>query len=283
MKKGDIPNKKFLFVILLTTLLLFLPTIQAVPQPLQTIYTGEIGINIEVNFMGVYEYGQPRWSVIHLFNTTNGFQINNITNDNITCELHLRDSQGFEIMKVEAEVHNDHWDLNGSGGGSNEVGSYAWTLVCQDGTNHVGGYASGFFDITLNGEELTEGKSTIYVIVTIFAFLIFALILFLFIYIDGSNPKDEKGDYTGLNYKKYVKTSLFPLVYVSFIWFFNFIIGLSNNFLGLTMYSNTLEFMFLIMVKLTFPIIVVTGIILLVQMVKDANIRKEYNSLWNRY
>jgi len=100
--------------------------------------------------------------------------------------------------------------------------------------------------------------------------------------INGENPKDETG-YIGINYRKYVKTALFPLVYVTFLWFFNFIIGLSNNYLGLTLYSNTLGFIFMVLTKLVYPVIVLCFIIAIVLMIKDSNIEKEYKSLWSRY
>jgi len=125
--------------------------------PMTTIFMGENGINVEVNIMEAYEFGEARWSVIHLFNETSGYQITNITNNNISCNMYLRNSQGFEIMDVEATVHEDHWDLNGSTGGSNDVGIYAWTLACKDGDAKVGGYASGFFEITANGKTTPEG------------------------------------------------------------------------------------------------------------------------------
>lgn len=133
-----------------------------------------------------------------------------------------------------------------------------------------------------NGETLSTGTSLIYLLVTIFSLLIFGIVTWIFLNINGENPQDETG-YLGINYRKYVKTALFPLVYVLFIWCFNFIIGLSNNYLGLTLYQNTLEFMFLILMKLVIPVIIITAIIELVLMVKDSNIKKEYKSLWNQY
>lgn len=144
-----------------------------------------------------------------------------------------------------------------------------------------GSYAT-YFMITPSGEILSTGTSLIYFLVTLFAFFIFIGVGWLFLNINGENPKDETG-YLGINYRKYIKTALFPLVYVSFIWFFNFIIGLSNNYLGLTLYSETLGFIFLILMRLTLPVIIVTVIIEIVLMIKDSNITKEYQSLWSRY
>jgi hypothetical protein len=172
------------------------------------------------------------------------------------------------------------WKIVVSGGNFTKKGEMGYLFACN--SSSFGGEASVPILVTSTGEELTSPESTLYFLVTIFAFFIFVLVVYLFISVEGENPKDETG-YLGINYKKYLKTALFPLCYVTFIWFFNFIIGLSNNYLGLTLFSNTLGFMFEIMIKLTLPIIVVTIIWEFVLMVKDNNIIKEYKSLWSRY
>jgi len=149
--------KKCLTIFFLLSVLLFsFNTVTAV-APVTTVFYGETGINVEVQLMPAYQFGEERFSIIHLFNASTGYQITNATNDNITCNLHLRDSQGFEIVIVNATPHLDYWDLNGTGGGTNAIGRYAWTLVCNDNTNLVGGYRSGYFDITDNGKVEPEG------------------------------------------------------------------------------------------------------------------------------
>lgn len=151
-------------------------------------------------------------------------------------------------------------------------GEYYYYSDCGSGTFNIG------------GETLTTGKSILYFLVTLFAFLIFGILVYIFLGMDGSNPRsNETGDYLSINYKKYVKTALFPLVYVTFLWAFNFIIGLSNNYLGLTLYSNTLGFIFMILTKLIFPIILLTVIWEIVLLIKDSNVEKEYKSLWSQY
>jgi len=157
-------------------LLLIIPMAAAVP-PVTTIYTGEIGLQIEVNIMESYKLGDARYSIIHLFNTTNGYQLTNTTNPNIMCEIHLRDSQGFELSVVQAMPHLDHWDLNGTEGGTNPIGSYAYTIVCQDSDSETGGYTSGIFTITNSGNALTEGDSILNI--GVLFFLVIVSILFL--------------------------------------------------------------------------------------------------------
>jgi len=161
-------NKKFvvfvLFFLLMVTLVVAAP-------PTTTIFTGDTGFNINVNIMQFYQVGEARYSVIHVFNQTNGF-IQNSSNSNISCTVYLRDSQGFEVMEVTAEPHGDHWDLNGSGGGANPIGSYAWTISCNDYLQEQGGYASGTFRITADGEDDSKTDASSGISATIFILFI---------------------------------------------------------------------------------------------------------------
>jgi len=152
---------KKIYLLVFCIILLVIPLVVA-PPPLSTIFSGDTGLNIEVNIMPVYKHGEARYSIIHVFNQTNGFMFNNTTS-NIECRVYLRDSQGFEIMEVEAVVHGEHWDLNGTGGGANPVGMYAWTVRCIDRVQELGGYTSGYFEITKSGliEDKTDTSSGI--------------------------------------------------------------------------------------------------------------------------
>lgn len=136
--------------------LFFVNIVVAVP-PVTTVFSGDTGINVEVNSMDVYKFNESRWQVIHLFNNTNGALITNTTNPNIYCTLHLRNSQGFEIGTLNATVHNDHWDINGSFGANNPIGVYVYTIECQDTGAKAGGYVSGYFEITPNGKPAPDG------------------------------------------------------------------------------------------------------------------------------
>lgn len=141
----------------------------------------------------------------------------------------------------------------------------------------------GYGTININGENLTSAQSILYFLVTLFAFFVFVLVTYIFISIEGENPRNEKGYFSGINYKKYIKISMFPLVYISFLWFFNFIIGLSTNYLQLTLYAETLGFIFMVLTKGIYVILVLTIIVLGVRLIQDSNIKEEYKSLWNQY
>ena len=147
--------------------------------------------------------------------------------------------------------------------------------------NYYSNCGSG--SLNINGQNLTSAQAILYFLVTLFSFFIFLGLLWLMTSIKGENDTNSLGEILSINYKKYIKWGMLPLIYVSFIWFFNFIIGLSNNYLGLTLYSNTLEIIFRIMTKLIYPIIIFTILFEGYLLVKDNNIIKEYKSLWSRF
>lgn len=169
-------NKTEHTILILFIILLGCGIVEAVAS-VTTIFTGDSGIHIEVNAMSYYKQGAPRWQVIQLFNESNGRQLINATS-NITCIIKLRNGSGFEIKENNATAHDDHWDINGSAGVNNPIGTYAWTIVCQDGTTKKGGYVSGYFEITKSGIDESINDSTSSVSIVLF---ILAITLTLFI------------------------------------------------------------------------------------------------------
>jgi hypothetical protein len=178
--------KKFTFIFFLVLCLSFVVSF----PPVTTVFTGDVGLNIETQFMSVYKYGEPRFSTIFISNSSTGFSMNITTNPSIECYVYLRDSQGFEIMSLQADPHLDHWDLNGSDGGLTPIGSYAWTVRCDDYDAEVGGTVGGYFDITLDGEDspvedavVTNSNNILILLAILFFIIIIGLIIgFIFTY-----------------------------------------------------------------------------------------------------
>jgi hypothetical protein len=283
MKKEEIYTLKKVFVLTSAILLclFFMNFVSSVPDKFSG--TSTLGIDVEHPYINPYPVNKDIKFHFHIFNASNGLPI--IANKLLTnCSFHLYNSSGSHIFKNNNAVSSDDildYEQIIKGGNFTKAGQYAYIFQCNSSSE--GGYYANYFEVTQNGDLVTTGTGIIYFLVTLFAFGLFLLLGWIFLNIEGKNPKNTLGEYLGINWKKYIKVSLFPLVYVSFIWAFNFIIGLSNNFLGLTLYSNTLEFIFLILMKLVYPVVILTVIILLVLLVKDSNIMKEYKSLWTRY
>jgi len=160
-------------LILSVFLFVFMISLTSAVAPTTTIFTGNTGINVEVQLMETYQYGEARWSIIHLFNQSNGHQLTPTSNPDIVCSIHLRNSQGFEMQEVVADTHEDHWDLNGSAGVNTPLGEYAYTVICEDTTAEEGGYHSGYFSVTNHGGTLE--LSELYLYILVITFLMFML------------------------------------------------------------------------------------------------------------
>jgi len=160
-------------ILILCFILLCCGIVEAVP-PITTIFAGDTGLHLEVNAMAYYKLGEARWQIIQIFNESNGYQFTNDTS-NITCIVKLRNSQGFEIIEINATANDDQWDINGSLGANNPLGEYAWTIVCQDGTTKDGGYVSGYFEITEDGKTTDTQDSS--VLTTIMFIIVLFIIL----------------------------------------------------------------------------------------------------------
>lgn len=269
-------NLKTTFLLLLMFFFL-IPFVSSAPP---FITTGENALLIEHPYLETIQANQDYYFHFHVLNVSNNYKAVNMSLT--TCSFHLYNSTGNHLFKNNYKVGSDDvldYEQIIKGGNFTKNKYYSFVFQCNS-SSETGIYENSFY-VTQNGDKIETGTGLIYFLVTLFSFGIFLLISWIFLNINGSNPKDETG-YLGINYRKYIKTALFPLVYVSFLWFFNFIIGLSSNYLGLTLYNNTLEFLFLILAKLVYPVIVVTLIVELVLMVKDNNIKREYETLWSR-
>jgi hypothetical protein len=257
----------------------FIPLVSSA-QPSVLVPTTAQALQIEHPYIETLQSGQLYKFHFHVYNSSTGKPVNMSL---VSCSFHLYNSSGSHIFKNNNGVGSDDvldYEQIINGGNFTKNKEYSFLFACNSSAE--GGFYENSFYVTQNGDRVETGTGLIYFLVTLFAFGIFFLITWLFLNINGENPKDETG-YLGINYRKYIKCALFPLVYVTFLWFFNFIIGLSGNYLGLTLYSNTLEFVFMILTKLVYPIIVLCCIIAIVLMVKDSNIKKEYQSLWSQY
>lgn len=275
-KSGDKPIFKFF----LLTIIFFIPFISSAPPFTTT--TGNT-LSIEHPYQETIKAGEDYYFHFHVYNISDNYKSPNMSLT--TCSFHLygriNNTNGRHIFKNNFKVGSDDvldWEQIIKGGNFTKNNCYGFVFECNS-SNERGGYENTFC-VTENGDAINTGTGIIYFLVTLFAFSIFLGLTILFISIKGGNDKNEStGEVISINSKKYIKIALFPLVYVSFIWFFNFIIGLTNNYLGLTLYSNTLGFIFEIMMKLVWPIIIITFIVELIVIIKDSNIRKEI-SIW---
>lgn len=116
------------------------------------------------------------------------------------------------------------------------LGLYKVQGFCKDGsfTKEI----DFNFWITPNGLILTKAEANIYVIMTVFVFLLFLLTLWAAVGLPFTNSRDGEGRLVSIEIKKYPKLGMAFISYLMFVWFINLLMTLSLNLISLTQYSG---------------------------------------------
>jgi hypothetical protein len=122
------------------------------------------------------------------------------------------------------------------------------------------------------GADIETSESLIYFILAFGVLLLFILSFYFMIITPYGNDINEKGAVIKITKLKYVKLGLILFTWVLFTWFLNILIGLSNNFVSLTMYYGFFGFMFDVMNRLALPLGIVIIVIAFFEIIRDANI-----------
>lgn len=127
------------------------------------------------------------------------------------------------------------------------------------------------FKVTQTGTQASVSEGIIYAISFVGVLLLFVICLYFAITIPFRNTRGDDSKILSVNKFKYIKLGLIPICYGLFNWILNLFLGLSD-LLSLTMYQGFFSFLFSLFVRLSWPFLVLWGIIFLVTLKNDANI-----------
>ena len=154
----------------------------------------------------------------------------------------------------------------------NQQGTYYYSVIGdKDGTLTE---ETLCFEVTKTGTTLTIEESLIYSILAFGVLLLFFLSFYFMISTPYGNNVDNGGTVIKISKLKYVKLGLILSTWILFTWFLNILIGLSDNFVNLTMYYGLFGFMFNLMNRLSLPLGIVIMVISIFEIIRDANIMK---------
>lgn len=137
------------------------------------------------------------------------------------------------------------------------------------GTNTIWVYE---FEVTPLGTSLEISETLLYVLLTIVVGLLFLLCLFFALRTPYSNEINGKGAVIKVTKTKYVKIGLIMFSYLLFVWFLNTLIGISLNFLNLTLYFGLMSFLFNTLNNIALPFSIFMLILMFFEIIRDANI-----------
>ena len=154
------------------------------------------------------------------------------------------------------------------------LGEYTNLIWCNFSQALQGGFIEWSMYVNKVGQEPTTNESIIYIILAFGVLLLFAISFYFMIVTPYGNKKNEKGATIQITKLKYVKLGLILLTWVLFTWFLNILIGLSDNFVFLTMYYGFFGFMFQVMNALALPLGIIILVIAGIEIIRDINVWK---------
>ncbi len=266
-------------IMLLFLFVLSLTFIQAQP-PFEQSLNLDKGIQLEIPIIESIEQGKDFKFHVHTHNVSDGLLIPQ--SEILYCSFHLYNTaNGGHLIEdnMTADSNGIDWEYEVAGGNFSEIGQYAIVIYCEV-EDEIGGFFEFGFDVTKNGKMFYIAEAILYLILS-FGILLLSCITFYFMLITPySNEMNEKQNLIiRVTRTKYIKLGLILITYALFTWFLNIMIGLSENFASLTMYYGLFGGIFWIMNALSLPVAVVIIVVMLFEIIRDANIEKKIKAL----
>ncbi|KKN76047.1 hypothetical protein LCGC14_0374370 [marine sediment metagenome] len=147
-----IKHKRIFFLSLLFFITISISFVSAQPSfpPFQEETTG--GIDIQIPLLEFFEQGENITFNFHLFNTTTGLPITNITGTK--CFFHLFNNKGKHVInnvEIPFEVLGDDYEIEIDGSNFTKLINQFYFVNCNSTT--IGGASSALIIITADGNE----------------------------------------------------------------------------------------------------------------------------------
>lgn len=162
-------------------------------------------------------------------------------------------------------------------GDLNQTGVYSNTMICNDGSFQ--GSERFTFEVTNTGTILTEGESIIFVLLTVAMFMVFIISFWFAIVTPYGNEVSDQGMVIKVTKLKYVKLFFIMLTYILFIWVLNALVGISENFVSLTLFAGFIGFLFQTLNSLALYFGIFIIVLSFFEIIRDANFNRNLKLL----
>lgn len=218
------------------------------------------GINAQLTFLGTFE--QDREVILIQLCA-------NCTFNNITSVISSNSTELITNVVMTRDGTNYNYTLLSNN--TNVLGSYNVNgFGDPNGVNEVWAYT---FDVTKNGTVLETSESLIFILLTLAFFVFFLLSFYFALATPYSNEANNQGMVIKVTKLKYVKLFFIMLSYILFIVFLNSLIGISDNFVSLTLFAGIIGFLFQILNFLAWPFGIFIIILSFFEVIRDANLQ----------
>lgn len=266
MKNQKIYILLFLFIINISLCLAVQPTI--------LIPISDNALDLRVSMPEIFKQNEPLNVYIHAFNSSNLMPITT----GATCYLHIYGyPKGEHIGKFFDNAVSNGFDYEMEIPSSNLsiLGYHQWIVQCN--LSNSGGSTYGVIEITKTGNKLEVQESLIYILLSGSIFFLLLVSGYFMFTLPYNNKRN--GEFWYIPRTKYLKLGLILITYALTIWFLNILLGLSNNYLTLTMYYGFISFLFNLLTDLSYILFVIIIVLSAYNLFKDMNLFKLNKSL----
>ena len=240
------------------------------------------GLDIDPLVYGNLKQSQDFTLHLHVYNNTNGLLVTNATTN---CSVHLYNSSGNHILtSMNIDWDNKaEWELVINGNNFSKVGVYSMEVWCYGRLGSgVGGANRLYFDVTSAGKDTNTPNAIIYGIMFAILIGLFVLSSYIFIETPFNNPKNEYGELTGVDWKKYIKIGALTTSYIVALALSYFAWAISFGILEFTEMSNIFLVIFKVLSIGLYLVVPVTVTLTLIVLFKDWNIYQDVQRGFNR-
>lgn len=189
---------------------------------------------------------------------------------NSFCNINLIDSEG--VLLIQNQNMTNHISVHTQNYTFTSLGDYKVEGFCQDGVYSE--EINFIIEITPTGILLSIPTAILYLGFIFILIIIFLTSMYFGVTIPYRNSRGMQGELISVNDLKYVKILSLFIAYSVFIWIANLMISLSSNYLTQTVVLGFFKMVFSISIALFYPILVFTIIFIVIQAVKDFNLKK---------
>lgn len=217
--------------------------------------------NLNAQSIGVFKQN----SDIQLYQTCN-----NCTYCNFTT---IKFPNGTEILSNVKTIKEDtYFYFNLLKGNTTSIGTYKYCYKCGNSAEVATGCID--FEVTPQGYELTTSQGIIYAVGGFFVFLLFLISLYFAIKLPWKNEISTDKGILYIEYKKYLKFAMSFVAYLTLMFFFFILKGMSYAFLR----SNEIYGFFNITSNILLigiaPVLIVSTVFVIFSVLTDKKITK---------
>ena len=151
----------FLFIVMFSL-------VSAIPPVLQA-NEGDMGLTLEILTPITIPINTAITVHVHAFNSSSGLIMSSPL---VSCDGMLINNRGKVMATQMATVLDDHFTFGLNTTVAPTTGNYHYTLHCN--TSEIGGFHTGYFQVTDDGLELPEG-----IVIVVFSILSLAMLLIM--------------------------------------------------------------------------------------------------------